>query len=612
MSRSYPTKLPADIVLRSRYSDASVHTHQSLFSSASSTTEPISATDIACSLVPVKHPEMKSLADKHDEPAGNDAAVEKKPDLPRETQVIERANEPLDQRDQQYLHGFQLWSVLLALIVIMFLAMLDTSIVSTAIPVITKEFRSVRDIGWYGSGYQLANACMQPLAGKLYTYYPLKFVFLAFVAMFEIGSVVCGTALSSRMLIIGRAIAGLGAAGIIGGSTIILAAAVPLQRRPAVAGVGLGISQLGLLTVGSGFLLNVPVGVAALIPMIFIAIPRQCNKPQRPTLVNFVAHKMDLVGFLLLAPAGAFFLLALHYGGNDFAWDSAGVINLFVGAAAFLVLFLAAESRKGHNALLPLDILKRRIVWCSCLVMMFSVATSFCTTYFLPVYFQAVKQSGPIESGMYLMPNIIGQLLGGVISGLLVSKLGYYLPWSVGAGMLLTVGCGLISTYGPDTSLSKWIGYQAILGMGRGLGMQIPIIALQSFLPAEDLAVGTAIIMFGHTMGAAVFLSIGQSIFIDGLRKYIPVYAPDIDPEDMISGGGVIADPLHPESAAHIRPHGELAAICKAINRIFYMTTGAGAGSFLFAWGMGWRSVKKITDDPEKQAVAIVEGEQRV
>ncbi|KAK3984646.1 major facilitator superfamily domain-containing protein [Cladorrhinum sp. PSN332] len=527
---------------------------------------------------------------------------------------LQEPRETSDQHEELYLQGFCLWSVLSALIIIMFLAMLDTSIVSTAIPVITDEFQSVRDIGWYGSGYQLANACMQPLAGKLYTFYPLKFVFLAFVAIFETGSIVCGTATSSPILIIGRSIAGLGAAGIIGGSTIVLAAVVPLPKRPVVAGLGLGISQLGLvlgpllggiltekLTRRSGFLLNVPVGVAAAIPVILITVPEQCNKPEQPTLIDFIAHKMDLVGFFLLAPAATLFLLGLHYGGDEFAWDSALVINLFVGSGAFLLIFLFAESTKGPNALLPLNILKERVVWCSCLVMMFSVATSFCATYFLPVYFQAVKQANPIQSGIYLMPNIVSQLLGGIVSGLLVSKLGYYLPWSVGAGMLLTVGCGLISTYGPNTGLPECIGYQAILGLGRGLGMQIasPVIALQNFLPVRDLAVGTAIIMFGHTMGAAVFLSAGQSIFLNGLRNFIPIYAPDIDPEDMIAGGAV-GDAFYRRSQMGVRPQGELAAICRAINRVFYMTTGAGAGSFLFAWGMGWQSVKKAKEDAER------------
>lgn len=182
---------------------------------------------------------------------------------------------------------------------------------------------------------------------------------------------------------------------------------------------------------------------------------------------------MDIVGFLLFAPAAILFLLGLHFGGNEYSWNSAVIILIFVGACLLFALFFMFEGQKGADALLPISILCRRVVWCSCLVMSFSMATIFCTSYFLPVYFQAVKQVKPIESGVYLMPNIVSQLLGGIISGFLVSKLGYYLPWAVGAGMLLTVGSGLISTYGPNTGLSKWIGYQILLGMGRGLGVQI-------------------------------------------------------------------------------------------------------------------------------------------
>jgi len=181
---------------------------------------------------------------------------------------------------------------------------------------------------------------------------------------------------------------------------------------------------------------------------------------------------MDIVGFLFLAPAATMVLLGLHFGGNEYPWNSAAIILMFVGASVLFALFCMFEGHKGADALLPLNILCKRVVWCSCLVMSFSMATNVCTSYFLPVYFQAVKQVKPIDSGVNLMPNIVSQLLGGIISGLLVSKFGYYLPLAVVAGMLLTVGSGLISTYGPNTGLSKWIGYQTILGLGRGLGMQ--------------------------------------------------------------------------------------------------------------------------------------------
>lgn len=110
-------------------------------------------------------------------------------------------------------------------------------------------------------------------------------------------------------------------------------------------------------------------------------------------------------------------------------------------------------------------------------------------------------------------------------------------------------------------------------------------------------------VMFGYTMGAAVFLAMGQSIFVNGLRSLIPIYAPDVDPEMMINGG-VVRNALHRGTEELItRPPGELRGICEAINRVFYMTTCAGAGSFLFAWGVGWKSVKKHErkDDPEKR-----------
>ncbi|KAK4185248.1 MFS multidrug transporter [Podospora australis] len=506
----------------------------------------------------------------------------------QEKQAIASAESNNDQN--AYLHGWSLATLLCTLTMTMFLSYLDTSIVSTAIPSIAEQFHSIRDIGWYGAGYQLANACVQPLAGKLYTFFPSKIVFLCFFAVFEIGSAICGTAESSATLIVGRAIAGCGAAGLSNGATIIMAAVVPLHLRPVVMGIGLGVSQLGLVLgpLVGGFYLNLPVGAAIIVPMFFVNVVEHVEKRKQKITIGFIWHKMDLLGFALLAPAVTMLLLALHFAGNKYPWNSAPVVSLLSGAGLMFTVFFTAEYFKGDDAILPLNILKRRIMWCSCLVMMFSVATSFCTSYFLPLYFQAVQNVTPIESGTYLLPNILTQLVGGIISGLLVSKLGYYLPFSVAAGILMTIGSGLISTYSVSTAPARWIGYQLVLGLGRGLGMQIPLVALQNFLPSQDLAIGTSMVLFGHTIGAAVFLSIAQTIFITAVQHLVPIYAPGIKPDNVFQTGGV----------THIDPGSDGGAglglaICKAINRVFWMTTAAGGCALLFSFGLGWRSIKK-------------------
>ncbi|KAK3681283.1 major facilitator superfamily domain-containing protein [Podospora appendiculata] len=514
----------------------------------------------------------------------------------------------LEDNPRQYSTGMRLWLINIAAASIMFLALLDSSIISTAIPVITSEFHSMLDIGWYGAAYQLANACMQPLAGKFFTFFNSKPTFLVFFAIFEIGSFVCGLASSSKMLIIGRAIAGLGSSGVVNGVLAIVAGSVPLAKRPAVTGIGLGFSQLGLvlgplvgglLTEKSSwrwcFYINLPLGALFVFPIFFITIHGHTTRPKDVPLFSFLCHKMDMLGFFLFAPASIMFLLALQYGGNQFAWDSPTVLGLFCGSAVTLVIFLLVEHYKGDEALVPLAMVRRRIVWCSYLVMMFSIATSFCTSYFLPIYFQAVMEASPVMSGLFLLPNIVAQLIGAVVAGVLVGKVGYYLPVSVFAGVLLTIGCGLISTYSPSTSHVAWIGYQVILGSGRGIGVQMPIIALQNFLDGSKIALGTSLLMFCHTIGGAVFLSLAEMIFTNGLRSLIPVYAPLVDPNAIIAAGATSSGLLTAVDPSQLS--GVLVAICKSVNRVFYITAGAGFAAFCFAWGMGWKDVRKRDDD---------------
>ncbi|KAH6714975.1 MFS multidrug transporter [Leptodontidium sp. MPI-SDFR-AT-0119] len=503
----------------------------------------------------------------------------------------------------KYLTGYSLVLMMASITVISFLMLLDATIIATAIPRITSEFHSVLDIGWYGASYQLTNASLQPMAGKFYTYFSSKRTFIVFFAVFEVGSLICGLASSSKMLIVGRAVAGLGASGIQNGIFAIIAGSVPMAKRPALTGIGMGFSQLGLVLgplIGGiltqyvtwrwCFYINLPLGAITAALLIAVRIPDQYTKPKVQSFASLLLEKLDLTGFVLFAASAIQFLLALQYGGNVHPWNSSTVIGLFCGAAGALIAFLLVENHKGPDAMIPLWMIRKRAVWCSCLVMLFSVSTTFCATYFLPIYFQTVKGVSPTMSGVDLLPNIVSQLLFAVVTGILVGKMGYYLPWGILAGILLSVGCGLISLYSLTTPMSQWIGYQIILGAGRGTGMQIPIIAIQNTLEPSEIAIATSLLMFGHTIGGAVFLTLGQTIFTSSLRVKIPEYAPSVEPNMVIAAG---ATAIRVVITDKIQLAGVLLAVSRSLNRVFYLTTGAAVGSFCFAWGMGWKDIRK-------------------
>ncbi len=224
--------------------------------------------------------------------------------------------------------------------------------------------------------------------------------------------------------------------------------------------------------------------------LFFVKVPAQTPKPKAMSVVRTLPAKLDLIGFAIFAPAAIQLLLALQYGGNQFAWNSATVIGLFCGAAGTFIVFLAWDYYKGDAAMIPLSMLRKRTVWSSCLVYGFLMSQMFCTSYYLPIYFQGVKGVSPTLSGVYLLPSILAQLflaigtgtmgkyiypLGivGVTDNQTVGKLGYYLPFSIFSAVLIAISNGLLSTFTPGTSTGKWIGYQILLGAGSGAGLQM-------------------------------------------------------------------------------------------------------------------------------------------
>lgn len=220
------------------------------------------------------------------------------------------------------------------------------------------------------------------------------------------------------------------------------------------------------------FYINLPIGGLVAAMLVFVHIPDQ-PKPPPMSVVRSIHSKLDLIGFALFTPAIIELLLALQWGGNRFAWDSPQVIGLFCGAGGTLIAFLAWDYHKGDAAMVPFSMVRQRSVWTSCLVYGFLMAQLYTSSYYLPVYFQAVKGATPLLSGVYLLPSILSQLFSSIVSGILVGRLGYYLPFIVIDAVIVAIANGILSTLSVGTSTGKWIGYQILLGFGRGFGLQM-------------------------------------------------------------------------------------------------------------------------------------------
>lgn len=469
-------------------------------------------------------------------------------------------------------------------------------------------------MGWYIGSYQLASATLQPLTGKMFTYFSSKWTFLFFFVVFEVGSAICGAAQSSNMLIAGRSIAGLGASGLINGCLTIIGGVCRPEKRPLFMGLAMGVGQIGIVAgplLGGVFTehaswrwcfyINLPLGGVAGLFLVLITIPDQIPK-ERITLpyLRSLLPYFDLTGFALFAPASIMFLLALQWGAADYGWSSSQVIGLFCGAGATAIVFLVWEWRVGDNAMIPLNIIGQRVVWASCLNFALLMTTVIVGSNFMPIFLQSVRGLGPTMSGVYMLGAILSQTFFIIFSGALISRLGYYTPWAIFAAGVSCIGCGLVTTWNPDSSLGELIGYQVLMG-ARGAGMQIGVIAIGAALPPKQVATGNAILIFSQNFLGAVFITIANTIFQESLTNNITANVPGVSPEDAIAAGGSASAvrALVPEGPLR---DGVLNAYSDAFQNVFYLLVATCSIAFLCAFGMGWKDLRKKADKKEGEA----------
>lgn len=460
--------------------------------------------------------------------------------------------------EQDYATGLRLITIVISLCAGVLLVALDQTIVATAIPKITNEFHAVQDIGWYGSAYFLTAASMTAIWGKIYQKFNIKYWFVGTVAIFELGSLICGVAPNSVTLIVGRAIAGLGVSGIFSGALVIIAYEVPLERRPTYIGMLGGVYGMSSIVgplIGGGFTqnvtwrwcfyINLPVGAFVVACVLLFVDIKQ--KPTGESLKERI-NQVDLYGAAFFIPAIICLLLAVQWGGSTYPWNSSKIIGLFVGFGLLAIIFSVLQVYRGEKAMLPPRILKTRTVWTASLFAMFFTADFFLLTYYIPIYFQSIKGSSAIHSAIQLLPFMLAVIISSISTGALVSSFGRYYFILVGGAVFLIVGTGLITTWQVDTEHAKWIGYQVLMGLGAGGSFQIPLSAIQAALDLKDIPTGTACVAFAQTIGGAIGVGVAQSLFYNNLSKTLAVTLPSIPAEVIIQAGATGFRSIVPEA----------------------------------------------------------------
>ena len=357
------------------------------------------------------------------------------------------AGKPQDQLDIQeppaedeivYPTGIKVWMAFVSLCTVSLLFGLDLAIVAATIPSLTNYFKSVEDIGWYSSAYSLMTASFTISYGKLYSLMSMKKVYITSICIFEVGSLMCTVATSSPLFIFGRAVAGIGAAGIGSGSYVILSRLFPRHKRPKWITV-MGFAQmLGIVSaplVGGALIdwvgwrgcfgINLPLGVAAIA---LVAWGYHDTIPHSGGELSWTAKlkRFDWLGTIFMVPAIVCLLLALQWGGIKFGWGDARIIVLFCLFAGLIAAFGYRQHQLQENASLPPRIIMMRSVLAACWFSCCTNAILTVTEYYMSIYFQGVKGYTATRSGLHMTPLLVGITIGSLGGGLGVTWLGYY------------------------------------------------------------------------------------------------------------------------------------------------------------------------------------------
>ncbi|KAF2404260.1 hypothetical protein EJ06DRAFT_194348 [Trichodelitschia bisporula] len=415
-----------------------------------------------------------------------------------------------------------------ALCLSVFLAALDTVLITTALPTIAAQFH-ITDAGyaWIGSSYLLTNAASVPFWGKISDVWGRKPVLLIANGVFLVGSLVSALATGLAMLIAGRAVQGLGGGGIVILVNICISDIFSIRDRGLYLGIVGAVwaiaSSLGPVLGGAFteklswrwcFWINLPAdGMAALVLLFFLDI----HTPKVPLMAGL--RSIDWLGAFTMAGATVMLLLGLQFGGVTYAWSSATVVCLLVFSALTFALFFAAQFKLSPSPIMPFSIFAHRSNLAALAVCATDALVFNSVAYFLPLYFQSVLAASPLQSGTWMLALAIPLSIFSASAGWIMQKTGRYLELLRGGMALMTLGLGLFIMLPPHLDWSRVIPFLVLVGIGFGPNFMAPLIALQTRLPPADVALGTATFGFVRMLSGAVGVVLGQVVFQSQMER---------------------------------------------------------------------------------------------
>jgi EmrB/QacA subfamily drug resistance transporter len=471
------------------------------------------------------------------------------------------------------------------LVLVLLLAALDQTIVATALPTIVGDFGGLEHISWVVSAYLLGQTAVTPLYGKLGDLLGRKRVLQFAVVLFLIGSALCGLAQSMTTLIVFRAVQGLGAGGLIVLTQATIGDVVPPRERGRYQGIFggvFGISSVAGPLIGGlivehvswrwVFYVNLPIGLLALV-VLAVTLPAGVSRG-RPVI--------DYLGAGLLATGLAAIVLVTSLGGTTWEWGSFSVIFTAALGVGALVAFALVE-RAAAEPVLPPALWRERVFAVAGALSLIVGFALFGAVTFLPLYFQTVDAASPSESGLRLVPMMLGVLVTSIGSGQAISRFGRYKAFPVVGTLVMAVGMLLLSRLDAGTSTLVASVYLLVLGLGLGLVMQVLVLAVQNAVPFAVLGAATSGVTLMRGIGGSLGTAVFGSIFTHRLTARLTGGGLPPELRAIVSEGGRLTGAQVSRLPAGARLAYEEAYVY-ALTPVFLVAAGVATLGFLLSW----------------------------